>query len=116
MGPTGTFIKSITYRRVCFYHRLTFFFVCVTGSGKTTLLNVLARRVKSGVTGEINVNGHPISKDFRKHIAYVLQDDVLFSHLTVEETLRFQALLRQPYHLSEEEKFEKVNLSLPLNA
>jgi len=85
----------------------------VTGSGKTTLLNVLARRVKAGVTGDILANGKPLTKDVRKHIAYVLQDDVMFSHLTVSQTLTYQAMLRQPSQLSLEEKEKKVRTTSP---
>lgn len=67
-----------------------------SGSGKTTLLNLLAQRVKEGtISGEILLNGRPIpQKPFKTISAYVQQDDLLFSHLTVKETLEFTASLK----------------------
>lgn len=79
-----------------------------TGSGKTTLLGVLARRLRHGVTGEIKINGKPPTKNYKRRVAYVLQDDVLFANLTVEQTLTFTAKLRLP-NMTEEEKKQKVD-------
>lgn len=36
------------------------------------------------------------------------QDDVVFSHLTVKETLTYAALLRLPNVLTKEEKIERA--------
>jgi ABC-type multidrug transport system ATPase subunit len=41
-------------------------------------------------------------------MGFVSQDDVLFPHLTVRETLTFAALLRLPKPLSREAKMERV--------
>mmetsp|Transcript_6401 Transcript_6401/g.10199 ORF Transcript_6401/g.10199 Transcript_6401/m.10199 type:complete len:685 (-) Transcript_6401:314-2368(-) len=70
-----------------------------TGSGKTSLLNVLAARTLecSGahLSGEILVNNQKRDEEtFRQHSAYVQQDDVLYAHQTVEETLDMAAQLR----------------------
>jgi ABC-type multidrug transport system ATPase subunit len=70
-----------------------------TGSGKTSLLNVLAARTvycKNAVlSGEIQVNGEKRDEEnFREHSAYVQQDDVLYAHQTVQETLLMAARLR----------------------
>jgi ATP-binding cassette subfamily G (WHITE) protein 2 len=67
-----------------------------TGSGKTSLLNLLAARTMhctgAHMTGEILVNGqHRDDEHFRQHSAYVQQDDVLYAHQTVEETLLMAA-------------------------
>ncbi|KAG6690539.1 hypothetical protein I3842_10G020600 [Carya illinoinensis] len=56
-----------------------------SGSGKTTLLNLLGGR-----------------------IGFVTQDDVLFPHLTVKETLTYAALLRLPKTLTREQKEKRA--------
>ena len=76
-----------------------------TGSGKTSLINALAGRLSSGtISGEILVNGHPRGRAFRAISAYVMQDDVLFSNLTVRETFEFAARMRLPAEVSQETK------------
>ncbi|CAI7737409.1 unnamed protein product [Closterium sp. NIES-54] len=72
-----------------------------SGSGKTSLLNVLAGRVmKAGaptsLAGQVLVNGRPRDESFRRISAYVMQDDLMFSTLTVWETLQTAAMLRLP--------------------
>lgn len=69
-----------------------------TGCGKTSLLCALAGRLPSGGTlsGSILVNGQPRTKAFYNIAAFVTQDDVMFSNLTVRETLRVAADLRLP--------------------
>ena len=80
-----------------------------SGSGKTSLLNILAGRVKANVTGEVAVSGVPLTQIARHAIGYVYQDDVLFSELTVLETLQFAAELRLPSDLSKEQRAERVD-------
>lgn len=81
-----------------------------TGSGKTTLLNVLARRTKKNVTGEILVNGETIPGNrFKRRMAYVLQEDIFFPHLTVRETVTYAAYLKLPKKLSMKEKRQRVD-------
>jgi ATP-binding cassette, subfamily G (WHITE), member 2 len=47
------------------------------------------------VTGDIFLNGKPISKQTLKSMSgYVMQDDLIHSHLTVGETLSYTAALR----------------------
>ncbi|CAI5992407.1 unnamed protein product [Closterium sp. NIES-65] len=72
-----------------------------SGSGKTSLLNVLAGRVmksgaKTSLSGQVLVNGRPRDESFRRISAYVMQDDLMFSTLTVWETLQTAAMLRLP--------------------
>lgn len=67
-----------------------------SGSGKSSLLNVLAGRVlqvKGGtLRGTLLTNGHPRdAAAFKKISAFVIQDDLLFGHLTVHETLLLAA-------------------------
>ncbi|XP_028805774.1 ABC transporter G family member 25 [Neltuma alba] len=77
-----------------------------SGSGKSTLLNALAGRLVQGqgLTGTIHANGCKLSKSILRRTGFVTQDDVLYPHLTVRETLIFCALLRLPRTLSKEEK------------
>ncbi len=62
-----------------------------TGSGKSTIINLLCR-FYDPVQGEIRVDGHPLTKlsqrEYRKHIALVMQDPHLFSG-SIAENIRF---------------------------
>lgn len=81
----------------------------VSGAGKTTLLDVLATRVTMGVvTGEMLVDGHPRDQSFQRKTGYVQQQDLHLHTSTVREALRFSAVLRQPAHVSHEEKLDYV--------
>lgn len=77
-----------------------------TGCGKTSLINALAGRLPAGghLQGSILVNGEPRGRGFRSISAYVMQDDVLFSNLTVRETFEFSARMRLPREVSADTK------------
>ena len=79
-----------------------------SGSGKTSFLNVLAGRVPVGSTlrGSVRVNGKAVSGRFPEGSAYVMQDDALFSCLSVRETMYYAADLRLPPANSSEKKRE----------
>lgn len=80
-----------------------------SGAGKTTLLNILAGRLKSGVTGDILINGEPRNKTcHKKHSAFVLQEDLFFSELTVTETLHLTARLVLPNTMSVKDKIQRA--------
>ncbi|KAG9139257.1 hypothetical protein Leryth_011265 [Lithospermum erythrorhizon] len=68
-----------------------------SGSGKTTLLNVLAGQTTASprlhLSGILEVNGLSISNKTYKS-AYVRQEDLFFSQLTVRETLSLAAELQ----------------------
>ncbi|KAI3433262.1 ABC transporter domain-containing protein [Psidium guajava] len=81
-----------------------------SGSGKTTLLTALAGRLSGKVTGAITYNGHAFSSSVKRKIGYVSQDDVLYPHLTVLETLTYAALLRLPKELTRQEKAEQAEM------
>nr|XP_010910173.3 ABC transporter G family member 14 isoform X2 [Elaeis guineensis] len=89
-----------------------------SGSGKTTLLTALGGRLVTGkLSGTITYNGQPFSGAMKRRTGFVAQDDVLYPHLTVHETLVFTALLRLPRSLSRAEKMrhaEKVMEELGL--
>ncbi|WWC68268.1 uncharacterized protein I206_102191 [Kwoniella pini CBS 10737] len=87
----------------------------VSGAGKTTLLDVLATRVTMGVvTGEMLVDGHQRDVSFQRKTGYVQQQDLHLQTSTVREALRFSALLRQPKHVTKQEKYEYVEEVLKL--
>ncbi|GLT52204.1 hypothetical protein SLA2020_255570 [Shorea laevis] len=76
-----------------------------SGSGKSTLLSVLAGRMHGhGYTGTVLANNRRPTKQTAKRTGFVTQDDVLYPHLTVRETLVFCSLLRLPNTLSRKEK------------
>ncbi|KAH8948150.1 hypothetical protein BDL97_11G081100 [Sphagnum fallax] len=70
-----------------------------SGSGKTTFLNVLAGQLPASgrlrINGSIMINGHPFSS-MKHRLAYVRQEDLFFSQLTVRETLSLAAELQLP--------------------
>ncbi|KAK7244349.1 hypothetical protein RIF29_39169 [Crotalaria pallida] len=77
-----------------------------SGSGKTTLLTALGGRLGGRLFGTITYNGQPFSNAIKRNTGFVTQDDVLYAHLTVAETLVFTALLRLPNSVTKEEKVE----------
>jgi ABC-type multidrug transport system ATPase subunit len=75
-----------------------------SGSGKTTLLNVLGGRALANLTGEVLINNVKYKKSMRRTIAYVLQEDIFYTNLTVRQQLYFTSNLRLPDALSAETK------------
>nr|ATB19624.1 putative ABCG7 [Thuja plicata] len=83
-----------------------------SGSGKTTLLNVLAGQLVASprlhLMGRLYVNGNPFSSASHK-IAYVRQEDLFFSQLTVRETLSLAAELQLSKLTSSEDREQYVD-------
>lgn len=81
-----------------------------SGSGKTTLLNVLAGQLVASprlqLSGLLEFNGQPRANKPYK-FAYIRQDDLFFSQLTVRETLSLAAELQlsEDYPVDEREKY-----------
>ncbi|CAB4319653.1 unnamed protein product [Prunus armeniaca] len=75
-----------------------------SGSGKTTLLTALAGRLGGRLSGAITYNNKPFSNAMKRNTGFVTQDDFLYPHLTVIETLFYTALLRLPNTLSKAKK------------
>ncbi|WOK93874.1 hypothetical protein Cni_G02575 [Canna indica] len=70
--------------------------LCPSGSSKTTLLTTLSgsiRRIGNNLDGSITYNGLPFSNSLKCNMGFVMQDDVLYPHLTVTETLVYPSLL-----------------------
>jgi ABC-type Mn2+/Zn2+ transport system ATPase subunit len=69
-----------------------------SGAGKSTLMKTLLG-IAPTTTGAVCLNGDNLRQHFdryRTEIGYVLQDDIVHPHLTVEEVLDFACQLRLP--------------------
>ncbi|MCP9258269.1 ATP-binding cassette sub-family G member [Dirofilaria immitis] len=77
-----------------------------SGAGKTTLLNALLHRNIKGlkISGVVKVNGQIIGRKITKVSAYIQQQNLFISSLTVYEHLNLQAALRLPSSFTKHEK------------
>lgn len=83
-----------------------------SGAGKTTLLNSLAGRIPNGnLTGRVLLNGQKRDRTtWKRQVGYVEQEDLLYTQLTVKETLQYAAQLRMPSSIyTKEEKLRRVD-------
>jgi ABC-type multidrug transport system ATPase subunit len=76
-----------------------------SGAGKSTLLSILSGATESvgagaRVEGSVSLGGESRRSVLRKVTAFVPQKDVLLPALTVEECVRYSALLRLPRDLT----------------
>ncbi|KAF9147942.1 hypothetical protein BG015_010344, partial [Linnemannia schmuckeri] len=79
-----------------------------SGAGKTTFLSILAGKVAK-TEGSIKVNGKEQTLSlWKKLIGFVPQEDVMLSDLSVRQILMHSARMRQPVHMSHNEKRLKV--------
>ncbi|PIA17661.1 P-loop containing nucleoside triphosphate hydrolase protein [Coemansia reversa NRRL 1564] len=86
-----------------------------SGAGKTTLLSILSGRVQGGrLEGDIKFQGAKRNPHtFKRMLAFVEQDDLMYPSLTVEETLMASAQLRLPNEkYSLDDKKERVTTVL----
>ncbi|CAM6101749.1 unnamed protein product [Calypogeia fissa] len=80
-----------------------------SGSGKTTVLNLLGGRLPCPQSGStITYNDVAYCKPLRRRIGFVTQDDTLFPHLTVKETIVYAAMLRLPSSISMDGKIQRA--------
>ncbi len=88
-----------------------------TGCGKTSLVNVLSGRLVAG--SNLHLSGNVYYDDqFIDHASLnekavvVTQDDMLFSYLTVRETLSFSAYFFSPVNTTKEEIKDRVDRAM----
>ncbi|URD73895.1 ABC transporter G family member [Musa troglodytarum] len=84
-----------------------------SGCGKTTLLNALAGRLgtRTKQSGHILVNGRRQRLSFGNS-AYVTQDDILMTTLTVREAVYYSAELQLPKTMTRSEKRERAETTI----
>lgn len=84
-------------------------FIGPSGCGKTTTLKLINKLIEP-TSGEIYINGKPISKEdpikLRRNIGYVIQSIGLFPHLTIRENIELIPKLKK--EKSQEEISEKT--------
>lgn len=86
-----------------------------SGAGKSSLLTILAGRFDGESTsGDILFNGQTRAKQMKRHVAFVLQTDVMFGELTVRETLTITARLRLPETVLVDEQIKRVSAIIEL--
>lgn len=89
-----------------------------SGAGKTSLLSVLSARLdkSSDIAGEVLFQGKPRDPATWKRLTgFVEQDDLMFSALTVQETLQYSADLRLPNRLyNKQERDQRVQDSISM--
>lgn len=68
---------------------------CFPGAGKTTLMNTLNGRMP--FTGSVQVGKMPLNKDLKRKMCYVLQQEVFFGNLTLQETLQVTVIQDSVY-------------------
>ncbi|CAK4611961.1 unnamed protein product [Aphanomyces euteiches] len=78
-----------------------------SGAGKSFMLDIIAGRNKN-FTGHVTVNGQPWNKALNQRACYVMQDDIFYHTLTVQEHLQFQAELRMGKAYTTAERNERV--------
>lgn len=77
------------------HHRLTAV-MGPSGAGKTTLLSLLRGIAHyANITGELRVNGHCVTSlaGYRHRMAFVSQDSVMYDELSVEDNIKYSAVL-----------------------
>lgn len=84
-----------------------------SGCGKSTLLDALAGRLGSNTSqaGEILVNGRKQALAYGTS-AYVTQDDILMTTLTVKEAVYYSAQLQLPKTMSSSKKKERAEATI----
>lgn len=88
-----------------------------TGCGKTSLVSVLSGRVvgnkKLYLSGNVYYDNDFIDQaNLNEKAVVVTQDDLLFSYLTVRETLSFAAYFFSPLHTTQEEIDDRVERAM----
>lgn len=86
-----------------------------SGAGKSTLLDIIAGRKTSGfIGGTLLFNNHVRTPAIQRASAYVMQDNLHISVLTVRETLLYAVLFRLPASIDYNAKAKRVDKILDM--
>ncbi|XP_069676331.1 ATP-binding cassette subfamily G member 4 [Periplaneta americana] len=86
-----------------------------SGAGKSTLLNVLAGYKCPESTGTVLINGEPRDMaHFHKMSCYIMQEDIVRTHISVKEAVTFAADLKLGSELTKEQKQKSIDEVLDL--
>ncbi|CAB3368402.1 Hypothetical predicted protein [Cloeon dipterum] len=86
-----------------------------SGAGKSTLLNLLAGYKSANATGTIFVNGRPRDmRVFRRISRYIMQEDLLQPHLSVDEAMYAASQLKLGLNLDPKQRQATVDEILDL--
>ncbi|CAF1166468.1 unnamed protein product [Adineta steineri] len=103
MGKNELFVNCIDYQKTHDYY------LGPTGCGKSSLIDVLAgRKDPKGLSGDIFLDGLPISSSFKYMSGYVIQEDILSGTLTVKENIMFSLNTRHRTKISKQERRDRV--------
>jgi ABC-type multidrug transport system ATPase subunit len=84
--------------------------VGISGSGKTTVLECLSGNLRPQ-TGQVFVDDQPLSENLQKHqseLAYIPQEDIVHSEVTVLQAVRFAALIRLGDEALTDQKHDEI--------
>lgn len=85
-------------------------FVGGSGAGKSTFMKCISG-VDKPTSGTVLLNGENLYENYENlkyNIGYVPQDDIVFSNLTLHDTLQYAAKLRMPDNTSTKERNQRI--------
>ena len=85
-------------------------FVGGSGAGKSTFMKCISG-VDRPTSGTVLLNGENLYENYENlkyNIGYVPQDDIVFSNLTLHDTLQYAAKLRMPDNTSAKERNQRI--------
>lgn len=85
-------------------------FVGGSGAGKSTFMKCISG-VNRPTSGTVLLNGENLYENYENlkyNIGYVPQDDIVFSNLTLHDTLQYAAKLRMPDNTSAKERNQRI--------